>query len=181
MITTNYLNVLAIDPAQRCGFAWSDGLRRHSGIWDLGHRRGFELRRLIFAKCDELPTDVIAFESAGFGSHNPATKALHEQLAGVIIACADELGLKCWAFNPGTWKVRAVGHGRPGKGRRGKLRVMELLKLHHGIDVSDDNEADAIGLLLAAQQGPPPLSLKKERKRVAKVVKARQPTLFRVK
>lgn len=175
----NSLNVLSIDPASRCGWAWSDGIRRHSGTWDLGKLRGFSLRQFILGTVDRLPTDVIAFELAGFGSHNPATQALHNELAGVIKAAADELGLKCWGFGIGTWKKIALGHGRPGKGKRGKLRVMELLKLHHQIDVAEDNEADAIGLLLAAQQGPPPLTKKKQAKRVAKVLKARQPTLFR--
>lgn len=175
------LNVLSIDPAQRCGWAWSDGIRRHSGTWDLGANRGMVLRQRILAAVEQWPSDVIAYENAGFGSPNPAVQAMHNELAGVIKCACDELGLKCWAFNIATWKRLALGRGKLPKGKAGKLEVIRLLKIHHGIEVSNFDEADATGLLLAAMLGPPPLTKKKERKRVAKVVEARQPTLFRVK
>ena len=172
----NSLNVLAIDPAQRCGWAWSDGIRRHSGTWTLGPRRESDLRRFIYAKVDELATDVIAYELAGFGSRNPAVKASHDRLAGVIVAAAQDLGMNCWGLGISTCKSRALG-----KGNAKKPDVVRLLGLLHGIKVIDFDEADAIGILLAACQGPPPLTKKKMAKRLAKVLKSRQPTLFRVK
>lgn len=173
----NSLNILALDPAAKTGWAWSDGIRRHSGTWTLEpKRREMSLRNLILGKCEELPTDVIAYELAGFGSHNPAVKAAHDRLAGVIVAAAQDLGLKCWGFGIGTWKRIALG-----KGNAKKPDVVRLLKIHHGITVSDFDEADSIGILIAALAGPPPASKKKQAKRVAKAIKARQPTLFRVK
>lgn len=176
----NDLNVLAIDPAQRSGWAWSDGIRRWSGIWLLGKTRGMSLACFIREKVEQLPTDVIAFENAGFGSRNPAVQALHNELAGVIKCVAEELGLRCWAFNPGTWKRLALGRGKLPKGEAGKKRVKELLRIHHGIEETDSDVADATGILLAAQQGPPPLPKKKAAKRLAKVLKAKQRTFFRV-
>lgn len=137
----NSLNVLAIDPAQRSGWAWSDGIRRHSGFWLLGRNRESELRQAVLAKLAELPTDVLAFEAAGFGSHNPSVKALHEQLAGVLKTIAQDEGLRCWSFGIGTWKKLALG-----KGNATKPDVVRLLRIHHGIEVTDFDEADAIGM-----------------------------------
>lgn len=176
----NSLNILALDPAAKTGFAWSDGIRRHSGVWQLGPSRGTELERRIIAACEEFPTDCIAFENAGFGSRNPAVQAMHNELAGVIKLCADRLGLKCWVFPIATWKRLALGRGKLPKGEAGKREVLRLLRLHHGIECSDFDEGDAIGILLAAMHGPPPLTKKKQVKRLKKVLKARQPTLFRV-
>lgn len=51
------------------------------------------------------------------------------------------------------------------------------LQTYFGIVVTDDNEADAIGILLAAQMGPPPESKKQAVKRVRKAMK-RERKLF---
>lgn len=175
------LNVLAIDPAARTGWAWSDSIRRHSGFWVLRPRHLVEdLESHIVAVLERFPTDVLAYEAATFGSHNPHTQLRHNELAGVIQLCAARADLRCWDFNPGTWKLRALGRGRLGKGARVKLEVIRLLKLHHGIEVSDTDEADAIGILLAALMGPPPLPKKKERKRIEKAARKKQRTFFKV-
>ena len=171
------LNILAIDPAGTTGFCWSDGTRRHSGTWDLGTRRGFELRRRIFAAVDEWPTDVIVFESAAFGSRNRHTKAMHSELEGVIIACAQELGLKYWCYPPSQWKRIALGEGNADK-----ERIAVLLKRLWGIDLPPGDEADACGILLAAMmEGKPPESKKKMERRVRKAIKKRQPMLFKMR
>lgn len=172
----NSLNILSLDPAARTGWAWSDGIRRHSGTFTLGPKRESDLRREVLALLAKYPTDVLAFESAGFGSHNPAVKAKHDELAGVLKTIAQDEGLKCWPFNPMTWKKLALG-----KGNLDKAGVMRALKTLHGITETDNDIADSIGILLAAQQGPPPLTKKKQAKRIQKVLKAKQPMLFRVK
>lgn len=173
----NSLNILAIDPAQRTGFAWSDGIRRHSGFWLLGKNRESELRQRIYAAVDEWPTDAIVFETASFGSRNRAIKEGHARLAGVIAACAQELGLKCWGYPPSQWKEIAIG-----KGNADKSDVARLLKVHYQIDVAPGDEADALGILMCAmKEGRPPESKKKAEKRIRKRVRAQQPTLFRLK
>lgn len=172
----NSLNILALDPAAATGWAWSDGIRRYSGTFALGPKRESDLRREVLALLAKYPTDVLAFELAGFGSHNPHVKAKHDELAGVLKAIAQDQKLKCWAYNPGTWKRLALG-----KGNAKKPDVVRLLRIHHGIEVDDFDEADATGILVAALLGPPPASKKKQAKRIAKVLKQRQPQLFRTK
>lgn len=174
------LNVLSIDPATHCGWAWSDGIRRQSGTWTLGPKRATDLADHLIAQLEELPTDVLAYELSDFGSPNRRVKAMHSENAGVIKFVAEKFGVRCWGFHPSTWKRLALGRGKLPKGKAGKLEVIRLLRLHHGIEVSDFDEADAIALLIAAQMGPPPLTKKKQARRVAKVLKAKQRTFFKV-
>lgn len=168
------MNILAIDPAQRTGFAHSVGIH---GVWKLGATPGLRCSTLA-AKIEEVVrkyrTDVIAYEAATFGSHNIHAQRRHNELAGVIEGTAAKLGLPCWNYNPGQWKAIALG-----KGNLDKPGVMRMLRLAYEIDVQDEDIADALGILKAAEKGPPPEPKKKAMRRLVKELSKRQARLFR--
>lgn len=166
------MNILAIDPAKRCGFAHSNG---RFGAWLLGSNPAARLQRLdvyIHAAIRRWPTDVIAYESATFGSRHVHAMRRHNELAGVIELCAAKLGVKCWSFPPTQWKALALACGNADK-----LRVMRLLELIYGLRVADPDVADALGILKAAERGPPPESRKQAARRVRRAAK-KLPRLF---
>lgn len=145
-------NILALDPAAATGFAHSSG---RSGTWSLmaapGEHGGNRLMRLRMAIRDvhgQLGVDLIAFEDAGFGSHNPHVKALHDELRGTIKLCAAELAIPFVAFNPMTIKRFATGSGGAMK-----QQMMAACERMLGIRPADDNEADALWILCMAAQG----------------------------
>jgi Holliday junction resolvasome RuvABC endonuclease subunit len=129
------MNILAIDPAQRSGWAWSDGKQLHHGIWLLGSDPAKRLARLdgnIRAAVGRWATEVIAYESATFGSRHFHVMRRHNELAGVIQLVAAQRGIRCWAYPPTQWKAMALAHGHADK-----LAVQRLLQLLYDIDVAD--------------------------------------------
>jgi Holliday junction resolvasome RuvABC endonuclease subunit len=171
------MRILAIDPAARTGWAFSATKVRveASGVWTLasdGAARAGAIAARIRQADEQFQIETIAYEAATYGSRNPHVMRRHNELAGAIQAVCAELGIDCWEFGIGTWKARAVG-----KGNAKKPAVMRGLRMFYGIDVNDEDQADACGILLAAQQGPPPESVKKVRKRERKAM-AKLPRLF---
>lgn len=165
------MRILAIDPAARTGFAHSDG---HCGVWLLG--RG-ELRLQVLDEriskaIEAWGCDVIAYESATFGSRHAHVMRVHNELAGVIQLVAVRERVLCWSFPPSQWKAMALGSGRADK-----QGVMRLLRIVYGIEVTDADIADAIGILKAAERGPPPESRKKQRRAAEKRLR-KMPRLF---
>jgi Holliday junction resolvasome RuvABC endonuclease subunit len=115
---------------------------------------------------------VIAYESATFGSRHRHVMRRHNELAAVIQLCAARLKILCWSYPPTQWKARALGSGHADK--RG---VQRLLQLIYGIDVADEDVADAIGILKAAERGPPPESRRQAKRRERRAAK-KLPRLF---
>lgn len=172
------MRILAIDPAQKCGWAVASVRKRidASGVWNLGPDAAFRSARLaeyVRLAVKRHGVTVIAYEVATFGGKRFHVMRRMNELAGAIQAISGQLGIECWAFGITSWKARAVGHGNAKK-----HGVMRGLRMFYGINVSDDNEADAIGIALSAQQGPPPEPVRKQRSRMAKAAK-REPRLFR--
>ena len=172
------MRILALDPAASTGFAFSATKDRveHSGVWNLGagaESRPGRLAEMIRIADERWEVETVAYEAATFGTRDFHTMRRHNELAGAIQAACSELGLTCWSFNIGTWKKRSVGSGRADK-----PAIIRGLRTLFGIEVSRQDEADAIGILLAAQVGPPPEPKKKAAKRIAKAIKAKQQTLF---
>ena len=159
------MNILALDPAQRCGFAHSTG---PVGVWELGsgpQRLDVMETRLVKALQD-WPTSVIAYESATFGSHHLHTMRRHNELAGVIELVAARYHLRCWTYNPMQWKASALGHGK-----LDKEGVMRMLRVLYGLEITDPDMADAVGILRAAMRGEPPPSKRKQRSTQRKLAK----------
>jgi crossover junction endodeoxyribonuclease RuvC len=153
------MKLLSLDPAACCGWAYQDtdaaGLPLY-GTWQLtrgaGEHPGQRLERLrgyIYDMHRAHGLDVIAFEDASFGSHNQHVKALHNQLAGVILLTAAELGVEALYAKPNAIKKFVTDDGRATK-----EQVMLSVYLHLGIKTEDANAADALAVLLWARGLP---------------------------
>jgi Holliday junction resolvasome RuvABC endonuclease subunit len=167
------MKILALDPAKRTGWAWSDGSRIESGVWPLGNNPLATLADHIRAAAKRWGCEVIAYESATFGSRHLHVMRKHNELAGVIQLVASELAVPTWCYPPSQWKARGLGEG--GADKRG---VMRLLRIVHGIGCTDEDQADALGILMCARRGPPPEPVKKARRRAEKALKRRANWLF---
>ena len=177
----NVPRILALDPAAKTGWAYSSKTDRveASGVWlitdDRDTHAGLRLRRLeefILDQHAATPFDVLAYEKASFGSPNPEVKELHGELAGIIRLVAAKLFVPAWPFNPPQWKAIGLGASGADKGD-----VIRLLRMLFGIETTSEDQADAIGILLAAQRGAPPESVKRQTRRVERALEAKQPKL----
>ncbi len=165
------LKILAVDPANLCGYAHSAG---HHGTWDIGRSvsRLAVFRDLLHKARRDWGIDLIAYEDASFGGKNQATKAAHNELRGMIKLVASEIGAKTLSYMPSTIKKFATGNGGADKSQ-----MMRACKTILGIMPRDDNEADALWILEAARQGylPP----KKAAKQFAKRFKPAKQSRFK--
>ena len=144
--------ILALDLATSCGYAWvgADG-RLHRGSyslcvtaadeWDLRAWRLGEWLRAI----DPASFSHVAYEHGAIGSHVGDVKELHGMLRGVVADNAARLGWLPMAFSPQQVKSIATG-----KGNAPKAQVMRACGTLLGLVVTDDNEADALWLLVLA-------------------------------
>ena len=140
------MNILAIDPGTKCGFAHSCGL---SGTWDLSVRKdessGMRLIRLR-GKLDEIKSsvgvDLLVFEAARNAKFANAVK-----VAGAIQGtmevwsidrCVDYKG-----YSPSEIKKHATGKGTADK----SLMISTASLKWPGVVIVDDNHADALWLL----------------------------------
>ena len=156
---THQLNgpILGLDLALQTGWAWSDrppAATRPPALWHVA-ARGRRIRA-AWPKASpladvDLPSGRATrvrharpLEDAGFGSHNPSVKDFHGQLKGIALMCAEELRAQVYLIGPSTLKAFFTGSGRARKTR------WCACKTHFGILPRNDDEADAIALLLAA-------------------------------
>lgn len=174
---------LALDPALSCGWAFGDGNIEDHGVWYLkgssSEHAGAPLNRMarfIRDAHDRFGIERIVFENASQGSHHENVKVFHNRLSGVIIAAADMIGATWGQYVPSTIKAFA------GNGRYRKPQMIESLKRHYGIEVSSDDECDAVWILLLDQhRRSNPLAVeasKPKAKSRGRSRKPRDPTLF---
>lgn len=155
--TTDGRVVLALDPATHCGWAVGrgDGAGFESGCVNLGVAAPghpgrtanvlFEfLRRVLQSQA----VDVLAYEEATFGAHDPRTQKFHNELAGVIKLFAERNQLELVAANPAHLKQFATGDGRAAKA---DVRRAVLERWQKPTATSD--EADAVALLKLVETG----------------------------
>lgn len=172
------MRLLAIDPGRMTGWAFSAQKDRveASGVWSLGidaSARPGRLADYIRATVKRHNVETLAYEFASMGGKFAGSMRRLDELAGVIKAVAMELNLPAWEFHIHAWKVRAVG-----RGNAQKPDVIRGLRTYYGIDVSRDDEASAVGILFAAQAGPPAPPIKQQAKALTKKLAERQPLLF---
>jgi len=141
------MKILALDPAQKCGWAHSDGSFSTIVLpGELGTQHA-----CLFLRLEELITqhgcDMIASENAGFGSHNPATQAMHNERLGVIRLVAARRHIKLQTFQPTTIKSFATGNGAADKQQMIAAAVRLL-----GVRNATDDEADALWILELAKR-----------------------------
>lgn len=149
---------LALDLANKTGWAIGDGTRIDVGVWDLTfgavrHCGGrlVRLRNLLIETIRTCEVRRLAMEASSFGSNNQATAAAHNELRGIARLVACEMGLPIVEHKPKTIKAFA------GYGGASKLQMIRAAKTLLGVDARDDNEADAafvLALDLDQQQRP---------------------------
>jgi Holliday junction resolvasome RuvABC endonuclease subunit len=174
---------LSLDPAAKCGWCWSNGAELRFGVWNLTAPGDTHCGRRLSRFADVLRVthsanrfDRIAYEDAAFGSHNPAVKALHSELAAVVKIVSEELGLPDpLPVNPATLKKWATGNGRAKK-----WQMIAALERLYGIKTNDDNCADAILICKYAEfsDGSPLVAAARKAKKPKSAAK-HAPMLFR--
>ena len=142
------MQILALDPATKCGFAHSDG---YSGTWDLSVRRdescGMRLLRLgaklAEVKCT-IGVDLVVFEAARHaGPKMQGALVVQSELQGQIKAWATAHKIDYRGYSPSEIKKRATGKGN---GKKDAVFAAAVEKWG-GAVVKDDNQADALWLL----------------------------------
>jgi Holliday junction resolvasome RuvABC endonuclease subunit len=143
--------ILALDPANRCGFAHSNGRR---GVWELKRKTdkhpGARLVRFykhLTAAVQAWGCDLIASEDASMGSRHENVKAMHNELRGIIHLVAAKHGCEVKLFSPGQIKSHACDDGFAEK-----HQMIAAVKRHFGIVTQDNDEADAIWVLDLAKR-----------------------------
>jgi Holliday junction resolvasome RuvABC endonuclease subunit len=145
------VNILAVDPATRCGWAHSAGA---SGTWDLSIRRdesaGMRLLRLR-GKLEEIRAtvgvDLLVYEAARHAAPKMAgALVVQATLQGVLLLWAEQNRVEYRGYSPSEIKKHATGKGNAGKD------VMLAAARARWPTVGDDNEADARWLLDLASE-----------------------------
>lgn len=141
------MKILAIDPATKTGWAFSDG---PCGVWDLRVKRdesaGMRLIRLRskLAEFSKAGVDLLVFEAArNVGPGMQGALVVQAELQGVIKTWCEDGGVAYRGYSPTEIKKHATG-----KGNAGKAVMVEAAKLRWpDKDICDDNVADALWLL----------------------------------
>lgn len=137
--------ILALDPANKVGYAHTSGIRGTVSIARKGDDDGARLARFyewLRTTLDAHETHAIAAEDASFGSRNPSVQASHNELRGIIKLVGAQAGIPVTLYAPTTIKAFATGSGRADK-----AQMMAACRLQLRIEPSDDNEADALWIL----------------------------------
>jgi crossover junction endodeoxyribonuclease RuvC len=145
------MNILALDPATKCGWAHSSG---PSGTWDLSIKRdesaGMRLIRFR-SKLEEfrraaISIDLVVFEAvrgAPMPGRPPAI--LQTELQGVLKLWCEDRKIPYRGYSQSEIKKRATGNGNAKK-----VLVLEAAQ-RRWPNIVDDNHADALWLLDLAQ------------------------------
>lgn len=157
--------ILALDPATYCGWCCGVGEDYRFGCWALGfHSSELPGNRLVrFYRhmadlYDSNPFTVIASEDAGFGTTLGRGKSIHGQFLGIIYFFAAERNIPVILYHPTTIKAVTTGSGRAYKSQ-----MVRAVKIRYGVNVINDDEADAIaiyqicksGIIVNASKKPP--------------------------
>ena len=146
--------ILALDLATNTGWAHSSGI---SGVWSLKPKkdesdgiRVIKLGQRIKWVKKSLGIDLLVYEAARHGGISSRGLVTHAELQGLVKHLSDGLIYQYRGYSPMTIKKFATGNGRADK----KAMIAAAVKLT-GKNVTDDNEADALCLLLLAKQDFP--------------------------
>jgi Holliday junction resolvasome RuvABC endonuclease subunit len=143
--------IIGIDPGTHCGWAVAKGGRiMQSGTWDLSPRRheggGMRFLRMrrylleLLASCG--PGGAVAYEEVRRHLGTDAAHVYGGIIAQVTSIC-EEQGVPYRGIPVGTVKKFATGLGNAKKDQM--MAAARAL----GVDVKDDNEADAVFIALA--------------------------------
>ena len=142
------MKILALDPATHCGWAHSDG---PCGTWDLSMRRdesaGMRLIRLR-GKLNEIlysqGVDLVMFESARHAMPGmQGALVVQSEIQGVIKLWCEDNSLQYKGVSPSEIKKHATGKGNAKK----DMMISTAKKKWPGVEIEDDNQADAMWIL----------------------------------
>ena len=145
---SRHLNILALDPATKCGWAHSSGL---SGTWDLSVRRdesaGMRLIRLR-SKLNELKKacdiDLLVYEAARHAAPKmQGALIVQTEFQSVIKVWCIDSGIEFRGFSPSEIKKHATGKGNASK----DTVVAAGKRKWPNVHIVDDNQVDALFLL----------------------------------
>ncbi len=121
---TSPMKILALDPATKCGWAYSQGTTEHicwsSGVWDLSIRpdesSGMRLIRLRGKLQDmhRAGLGLVVFE-AGRNTRNGRAVAVAGELQGVIKLWCQDNEIEFKGYSPTEIKRHATGKGNADK------------------------------------------------------------------
>lgn len=141
------MRTLALDLGTRCGFAFSKpGVPVYSGSVSFAPRKGegpgarfLKFRRFLTENFPEL--DLLLYEEV---RGHKATRAaqIYGGFEATVLAWAEARHIRYVGVHTGTLKRLTTG-----KGNAQKDEIIATIRLR-GFDPADDNEADAIALLL---------------------------------
>jgi len=150
------MKILAIDPGTSTGFAFSDSGRVLSGSANFQPKRGESggMRLLRFhAWLDEILTslrpDLVVYEMA----HNRggAATAVLNQITGKILELVEihrQKGRVIEIANYHSAHIKKTVLGFAGKGATKELMVTKIKSMFPGQDIQDDDQGDALALLV---------------------------------
>lgn len=142
------MNILAIDPATTCGWAYRGSGGQFGGAWDLSIKRdesgGMRLIRFK-AKLAEVsaavPVDLVVYEAArNAGAKMQGALVVQATIQGVLVLWCEENGFEYRGYSPSEIKKHATGKGNANKEAMVKSAVARFGQ------VEDDNHADALWL-----------------------------------
>lgn len=158
------MKILAIDPGLSCGYATYEGVPAelpfnpedsghiHFDVWDL-HGNRFEGAGFRYIRLKNYLGELCKIEPLNFVYYEEVRKHLGTDAAhvyGAIIGAIQEFcelnKIPYCGIPTGTWKKKIIG-----KGNVNKDIVLEVIKKKFSL-VTKYDEADAIGILLAALQ-----------------------------
>ena len=142
------MNILALDPATTTGWAHSSGV---SGVWDLSVRRdesrGMRLIRLnkkLSEIHESVGIDLLAFEAArNAGPKMQGALVVQAELQGIIKLYCETNEIDYIGLSPAEIKKHATNKGNANKEAMVKAARSKFI----GIDIIDDNHADALHIL----------------------------------
>ncbi len=169
MMPREQMEYLAIDPGRHLGWAVT---KRQFGVIDLGETLAERLHRL-WRELEEWRPRVVAMEDAAYGAKFQfAVQLSHAEMRGVVrLYCRHQL-VRLVLYKPATIKAAFAGSGRADK-----AMMIRACRMRLGVDVKDDNVADALAILWCVQNGIDP-EPGKTAKRKAKAASKRAPKLF---
>lgn len=140
------MNILALDLGTRTGYAiFCDGQIKTSGTKKLSKKtfgsRFSEFRCWLIETICKNQIDVVCFERV---YRHAGTEAAHVYggFMYTLAAVCDELSVSCEGFSVGSIKKFMTGKGNANK------EEMIAAAIRQGLNPSDDNEADALAILL---------------------------------
>jgi len=169
-MTQHHRHVLAIDIALSTGWAHSNG---QYGAWCLVSMatRFATIRQKIHQAAESFGLDLIAYEQADMGSPSMRQKADHNRTLGVVLLCAQELGVDTVGYHPTTIKCWFTGDGRADK-----AQMVRACRTHLGIELTlaEHDVADALAILHMALQGVEPPQKKPRKQKAHATAKPRR-------